>query len=139
EFGEPRGYVAAASIGIPPARTVAALRADLDAWSRADRDPQGYDDLIARARASYARLVGLDAGRVAIGSQTSVQASLVASAVPDGAEVLVAERDFSSLLVPFAQRPGAKLRAVPGQAVAGSITDEAILVGIAPALPETGA
>jgi selenocysteine lyase/cysteine desulfurase len=128
EFGEPRGYVAAASIGIPPARTVAALRADLDAWSRADRDPQGYDDLIARARASYARLVGLDAGRVAIGSQTSVQASLVASAVPDGAEVLVAERDFSSLLVPFAQRPGANLRAVPVEALAESITDETFLV-----------
>ena len=128
EFGEPRGYVAAASIGIPPARTVAALRADLDAWARADRDPQGYDEIIHRTRHSYARLVGIDVGRVAIGSQTSVQASLVASAVPEGAEVLVADHDFSSLVVPFAQRPNASIRAVPVEALAESITDETFLI-----------
>ena len=128
EFGEPHGYVAAASIGIPPRRTVDALRADLDAWSRADRDPQGYDDLIARTRSSYARLVGVDTSRVAIGSQTSVQASVVAASVPPGAEVLVVERDFSSLLVPFTQRPDANVRAVPLEALADSIRDETFLV-----------
>ena len=72
EFGDPRGYLAVASIGIPPRRTVEALRADLDAWSVADRDPQGYDPVIARTRESYARLVGIGVDRVAIGSQTSV-------------------------------------------------------------------
>ena len=68
EFGDPRGYLAVASIGIPPRRTVEALRADLDAWAAADRDPQGYDPVIARTRERYARLVGIDADRVAIGS-----------------------------------------------------------------------
>jgi selenocysteine lyase/cysteine desulfurase len=139
EFGEPRGYVAAASIGIPPRRTVDALRADLDAWARADRDPQGYDAVIDRTRHSYARLVGLEAGRVAIGSQTSVQASVVAAAVPEGAEVLVVERDFSSLLTPFAQRPGARLRAVPLEALADSITDETFLVVFSLVQSATGA
>lgn len=128
EFGEPRGYVATASIGIPPRRAVEALRADLDAWARADRDPQGYDPVIERTRASYARLVGVDPGRVAIGSQTSVQASVVAASVPAGAEVLIAERDFSSLIAPFAERPGANVRAVALEALADSITDDTFLV-----------
>jgi selenocysteine lyase/cysteine desulfurase len=139
EFGEPRGYVAAASIGIPPRRAVEALRADLDAWARADRDPQGYDDIVARTRAHYARLVGVSARRVAIGSQTSVQASLVAAAVPDGAEVLVVERDFSSLLVPFIQHPGARVRAVPLEALADSITDQTFLVVFSLVQSATGA
>ncbi len=128
EFGEPRGYIAAASIGIPPRRAVDALRADLEAWARADRDPQGYDPVIERTRASYARLVGIDASRVAIGSQTSVQASVVAASVPAGAEVLVAARDFSSLIAPFAERPGARVRAVPVEALADAITDDTFLV-----------
>lgn len=128
EFGEPRGYVATASIGIPPRRAVEALRADLDAWARADRDPQGYDAIIARTRASYARLVGVEASRVAIGSQTSVQAAIVAASVPDGAEVLVAARDFSSLLTPFTERPGANVRAVPLEALAESVSDATFLV-----------
>ena len=128
EFGKPRGYVATASIGIPPRRAVEALRADLEAWARADRDPQGYDPVIARTRDSYATLVGVDPARVAIGSQTSVQASAVAASVPPGAEVLVAERDFSSLITPFTQRPDVNVRAVPLESLADSIADETFLV-----------
>lgn len=139
EFGEPRGYVAAASIGIPPRRAAEALRADLSAWERADRDPQGYDDAIERTRTSYARLVGVEASRVAIGSQTSVQASVVAASVPDGAEVLVVERDFSSLITPFAQRPGVRLRGVSLEALADSITDATFLVVFSLVQSATGA
>nr|WP_319592664.1 aminotransferase class V-fold PLP-dependent enzyme [Protaetiibacter intestinalis] len=128
EFGEPRGYVATASIGIPPRRTVDALRADLDAWARADRDPQGYDSVAERTRASYARLVCVDASRVAIGSQTSVLASLVAASVPEGAEVLVAERDFSSLVMPFTQTPGARVRSAPIERLADAVTADTFLV-----------
>ena len=128
QFGEPRGYLAAASIGLPPASAVQALTADLAAWARADRDPQGYDAIIAATRASYARLVGIDVSRVAIGSQTSVIASLVAAAVPPGAEVLVADGDFSSIMFPFLQRPGIRVRSVPLAALAESVTDATWLV-----------
>lgn len=128
EFGEPRGYVAAASIGIPPRRAVDALRADLDAWARADRDPQGYDDVIARTRDAYGRLVGVPASRIAAGSQTSVQASLVAAAVPDGAEVLAVARDFSSIIAPFEQRGGIRVRTVPLDELAEAIGDDTWMV-----------
>lgn len=128
QFGDPRGYLAVASIGIPPRDAVDALRADLDAWAAAQRDPQGYDPVIARTRGHYARLVGVPESRVAQGSQTSVLTSLVAAAVPDGAEVLVADGDFSSIEFPFLQRPGIRVRSVPLEALADSIADDTWLV-----------
>lgn len=128
EFRDPRGYLAVASIGIPPDRAVAALRADLDAWEAADRDPQGYDPVVAATRESYARLVGVPASRVATGSQTSVLTSIVAAAVPDGAEVLMPEGDFSSIEFPFLQRQGIRVRVVPLEALADSMGDETWLV-----------
>jgi selenocysteine lyase/cysteine desulfurase len=123
-FGDPRGYLAAASVGLPPRQAVEAITADLAAWARADRDPQGYDPVIERTRASYSALVGVHPDRVAQGSQTSVMASLVAAAAPDGAEILCVEGDFSSIIFPFEQRPGLTVRTVPLAALGDSITDE---------------
>jgi hypothetical protein len=48
--------------------------------------------VIERTRAAYARLVGVPAGAAAIGSQASVQTSLIEAVVPAGAEVLVPAR-----------------------------------------------
>ena len=127
-FGDPRGYLAVASIGIPPRSSVDALSADLASWARADRDPQGYDAVIERTRASYAALVGVTVDRVAQGSQTSVLTSMVAAAVPDGAEVLCADGDFSSIMFPFLQRPSIRVRTVALEALAESITDDTWLV-----------
>jgi selenocysteine lyase/cysteine desulfurase len=66
--------------------------------------------------------------RIAQGSQTSVLASLVAAAVPPGAEVLCIDGDFSSLMFPFLQRPDIRVRTVPLEALADSITDDTWLV-----------
>jgi selenocysteine lyase/cysteine desulfurase len=139
QFGDASGYLAVASIGIPPRAAVEAIRADLDAWYRADRDPQGYDPIIARTRESYARLVGVDVSRVAAGSQTSVIAALVAAAVPVGAEVLCVEGDFSSMVFPFLQRPDIRVRSVPLEALADSISDETWLVSFSMVQSATGA
>lgn len=128
QFGDPRGYLAVASIGLPPRSAVEALSADLASWAAADRDPQGYDPVIDRTRASFASLVGVPAGRVAIGSQTSVLTALVAAAVPDGAEVLVPDGDFSSIEFPFLQRQDIRVRVVPLEALADSVTDDTWLV-----------
>lgn len=138
EFREPRGYVAVASIGLPPDSAVAALRADLAAWEAADRDPQGYDPVIARTRASYASLVGISVDRVAIGSQTSVLTSLVAAAVPDGAEVLLPEGDFSSIEFPFLVRSDIRTRVVPLDALADAITEQTWLVAFSLVQSATG-
>jgi selenocysteine lyase/cysteine desulfurase len=127
-FGDPRGYLAVASVGIPPRQSVDALSADLAAWARADRDPQGYDAGIERTRASYGALVGMPVERIAQGSQTSVMASLLAAAVPAGGEVLSVDGDFSSIVFPFLQRADIVLRTVPLGALADSITEKTWLV-----------
>ena len=138
QFPSARGYLAVASIGLPPASAVEALTADLAAWARADRDPQGYDQVVARTRASYASLVGVPVSRVAIGSQTSVLASLVAAAVPAGAEVLLPDGDFASIMFPFEQRSDIRTRVVPLQALAESVTDRTWLVAYSLVQSATG-
>lgn len=137
-FGQTDGYLAVASIGLPPRQAVAALTADLDSWWHANRDPQGYDSVIGHTRALYAGLVGLTPDRVAQGSQTSVLASVVAAAVPSGAEVLCVDGDFSSIIFPFLQS-SARVRSVTLEALADSITDETWLVVFSLVQSATGA
>ena len=138
QFGDATGYLAVASIGLPPKASVAALTADLTAWYNADRDPQGYDAIIERTRGHYARLVGVDSSRVAAGSQTSVMAALLAASVPTGAEVLCVDGDFSSIVFPFQQRSDIRVRNVPIEALADAITDETWLVSFSLVQSSTG-
>jgi selenocysteine lyase/cysteine desulfurase len=127
-FESPRGYLAAASMGLPTRETLRAQRDDLDTWSAARRDPMAYDGIVARTRASYAALVGVGPDRVAIGSQTSAITSVLAAAVPAGAEVLCVEGDFSSIVFPFLQRRDIRFRSVPLAELAAEITDATWLV-----------
>ena len=127
-FEPSSGFLAVASIGIPTRETVAAQKADLELWGSARRDPMDYDGIVERTRRSYARLVGVSPHRVATGSQTSVIASLVAAGVPDGAEVLSVLGDFSSIVFPFLQQPGIRVRTVALADLASSISDDTWLV-----------
>jgi selenocysteine lyase/cysteine desulfurase len=127
-FEAPRGFLAVASIGIPTRETVAAQKADLDLWAAAQRDPMDYDAIIERTRGYFAKLVGVEPSRVAAGSQTSVLTSLVAAAVPAGAEVLCVDGDFSSIVFPFIVRQGITVRSVPLAQLAGAITEHTWLV-----------
>ena len=68
QFTGVRGYLAAASIGLPPKRAVAAMRADLNAWEAADRDPMGYDPIGESTREHYARLANVPSTSVALAS-----------------------------------------------------------------------
>ena len=127
-FEAPRLFLAAASIGLPTRETVAAQKNDLDLWSGARRDPMAYDGIVAATRASYATLVGVAPDRVAIGSQSSAITSVLAAAVPEGAEVLCVAGDFSSIVFPFLQRRGVSVRSVPLGDLAAEITDATWLV-----------
>jgi selenocysteine lyase/cysteine desulfurase len=113
---EPLGvYVNTASIGLPPRRVVTALGEAIETWRTGRAEAAGYDALIARARRCFAGLVGTTPDRVAIGNQVSTFTALVASALPDGARVLAAEEDFTSVVFPFlvhADR-GVHVRTVP--------------------------
>ncbi|MBT2503928.1 aminotransferase class V-fold PLP-dependent enzyme [Curtobacterium sp. ISL-83] len=129
-FVDGHGYLAACTAGLPTRGTLAAARADLDAWSRAESTPLRYGALVEEGRALFATIVGVPADRVATGSQTSVMTAVVAAALPDGAEVVVPEGDFSSIVFPFLAEAhrGVHLRSVPLEDLAASIGPDTVLV-----------
>jgi selenocysteine lyase/cysteine desulfurase len=130
EFAPEVCFLNTAAMGLLPARTRAALDADLDAWAAGRCDPVSYDRAVGAARASFARLVGTAPERVAIGSQVSALVGLIAEALPSGAEVLLAEGEFTSLSQPFRNRPDLVLRTVPLESLADEVRPSTALVAV---------
>lgn len=140
-FAPAPGYLAACTAGLPTRATVAAMHADVDAWAAGEAGPLAYRALVERGRSAFARIVGVDAAHVAIGSQTSAMVAVVAASVPDGAEVLVADGDFSSVVFPFLAQAyrGVRVRSVPLDDLAASITRDTRLVAWSAIQSATGA
>ncbi|TYC16634.1 aminotransferase class V-fold PLP-dependent enzyme [Actinomadura syzygii] len=118
EFRAGVAYLNTAAYGLPP-------RAAHEAMLAAERDraagllaPGALDEAVTRSREAFARLLGVPAARVACGPQVSYFVGLVAASLPAGSSVLVADGDFTSLLWPFAARPGLTVRSVPLERIA---------------------
>lgn len=139
-FAPVPGYLNAATLGLPPRTTHAALAQAVDSWQRGEACAVAYDDLVQRARSLYAGLVGVDAGAVATGSQTSVAAGVVASSLPDGARVLCVDGDFSSMVFPFLAQAdrGVVVRNVPLDALPDAVDEGADLVAFSLAQSSDG-
>lgn len=101
EFSAGPGYLNTASVGLPPKNAVAALRASLADWEEGRCDPASFDEDVDRARRAYGKIVGAGLESVGIVSQVSVVSGLVGSSLGEGATVLCAEEDFTSVLFPF--------------------------------------
>lgn len=129
EFDGGRDFLSACTAGLPPRATRAAVIADVEDASRGRINPPAASAAVEDARASFSRLVGTSSTRIAIGSQASVFAGLVASALPDNAEVLCAAGDFSSVVLPFVHAGrGIRVRVAPLAELASAITDTTHLV-----------
>ncbi len=138
-FDGGRGYLAACTAGLPSRATRAAVIADVEAASRGMIDISAYSRTVERSRGLFAELVHTTADRVAIGSQVSVFAALLSTAVPDGGEVLVPECDFSSMIMPFVQAGrGIRVRSVPLHALADAIGAQTSLVAFSLVQSATG-
>ena len=98
EFDAAVTYLDTATFGLPPRRSWAALQQALAQWRAGTAEAVAYDLPLAAARSSYAHLAGVDPSVVAVGSQVSVFAGLIAANLPDGSEVLTATGDFTSIL-----------------------------------------
>jgi selenocysteine lyase/cysteine desulfurase len=130
QFEPVRGYLNAATLGLPPIPVAEAVRDAVSTWQLGKATAISYDEDVKAARAAYAGLVSVPSEWVSVGSQTSVIAGLVASSLPDGAEVVCVEGDFTSVLFPFlvhADR-GITVRHVPLSEVALSVTERTALV-----------
>src|SRR5262245_12362770 len=75
--------------------------ASVEQWARGELTPTDFDSLVDRGRAAWARLIGVDVSTVAAGLAASHFVGMVAASLPDGARVLAAEGDFTSVLFPM--------------------------------------
>ncbi len=115
EFAVPPGYLNTPSIGIPPSHVADAVAGAVERWRRGGTRPGDFDEAVARSRQGFGALIGVPGERVAIGASVSQLIANVAAGLPDGASVLVAENDFTSVTFPFAAQGhrGVKVTEVP--------------------------
>jgi selenocysteine lyase/cysteine desulfurase len=130
EFAPKTTYLNTASIGIGPRRAAEALRRGVDTWADGTATFAETEAAIAAARETYARLTGVAAEHVAVGSTVTTHVGMIAAALPHGAEVILADGDFSSLVNPFATRPDLALRIVPLEAVPEAVRAGTALVAV---------
>lgn len=141
QFSPRPGYLNAATMGVPPRAATDAMTGALAQWQRGEACAVEYDLAVNTARDLYARLVGVPASQVAVGSQVSVFAGLVAAALPDGAQVLCVEGDFTSMVFPFLAHAdrGVRVRHVPIDRLAEEIQPDTDLVAFSLAQSASGA
>ncbi|MFD3455748.1 aminotransferase class V-fold PLP-dependent enzyme [Streptomyces sp. NPDC058691] len=123
-------YLNTASAGVGPRRAADVLRTAVAAWSDGSDDWVRNELVLNTTRAAYARLTGVAADRVAVGSSVTTHVGMIAAGLPAGAEVVLAEGDFSSLVNPFASRPDLTLRTVPLEGLADAVRPTTALAAV---------
>ena len=110
QFPGSSGYLNTASLGLPPQRSIEALKTAIADWQHGRVMPPDYDNDVAVSRELFARLVSAPVGRVAIGSQVSALVGLAATVLAPGSHVLCPEGEFTSVILPFLVRDDLDLR-----------------------------
>lgn len=130
-FAPDPGYLNTASLGVPPLAALTALHEVLQDWGRGRLQPPDFDEAVNSSRRAWASLSGVDAALVATGSTVSQFVGLVAASLPDGARVVTAAGDFTSVLFPFLAQAdrGVRVEEVPLEQLA-SVRGRADLVAV---------
>jgi selenocysteine lyase/cysteine desulfurase len=141
ELWEPAAtYLNTASFGLPPRPAWDALQAALDDWRTGRTSWERWGDATEAARASFARLVGVEPSSVAVGATVSGLVGLVASSLPAGSRVLAPDVEFTSTLFPFLVQAyrGVTVRTVPAAELADSIDETIDVVAFSAVQMATG-
>jgi len=121
---EPVGvYCNTASYGLPPRPGWEALQSALADWRGGRTSWEGWSESTGGARAVFARLVGVDPERVAVGSTVSELVGCVVTALPAGARVVAPDIEFTSMLFPLLVQSRLDVRVVPPGHLAEAIAD----------------
>lgn len=133
EFAPEGVFLNSATVGLAPRRTLEAMTADFARWSSGQMSPPDYDLVIDEARSAAARLHHVPAPWVAIGSQVSPLVGLVAASIRDGATVLIAHHEFTSVSFPFLAQAhrGIEVVEAPLEALADAVDDRTDWVAVA--------
>jgi selenocysteine lyase/cysteine desulfurase len=123
---EPAGvYCNTASYGLPPRPAWDALQSALAEWHGGRTSWEHWGQTTDRARAAFARLVGVDVERVAVGSTVSELVGSLVTALPEGARVVVPDVEFTSTLFPLLVQRRLDVRTVPVQRLVDAVADGA--------------
>jgi selenocysteine lyase/cysteine desulfurase len=132
-------YLNTASYGLPPTPAWEEFQSVLEDWRGGRTSWEGWGDSTESARASFARMVGVPVDWIAIGANTSAMVGLFAASLPDGARVVSAEPEFTSLLWPFmAQGRGIEVDCVPVPRVAELVDQSTDVVAVSAVQSSTG-
>jgi len=131
-------YLDTATFGLPPRGAVAALEAALAEWRCGRTGFDGWDESVGRSRAAVARLLGVAASDVAVGSQASSLVAPVALGLRPGARVVSVEGEFTSLIFPFLARPDLDVQLVPLAGLLDAVGDGVDLVAVSAVQSSTG-
>jgi selenocysteine lyase/cysteine desulfurase len=134
-------YLNTASYGLPPRDGFEAMQEALSDWRGGRTSWEHWGEATDVTRASFARMVGVPATRVAIGATVSAFVGLVAASIPDGSRVIVPEEEFTSTLFPFLvqqERRGVTVTTVPAARVAEAIEARTDVVAFSAVQMSTG-
>src|SRR5258705_9662355 len=134
-------YLNTASYGLPPAVGWDAVQAALADWRGGRTSWEHWGEATEGARAAWARLVGVEAGDVAVGATVSGLVGLVAASLPPGARVVAPDIEFTSTLFPLlvAEEQGrAQVNTVPPSKLADAIDEHTDLVAFSAVQMATG-
>ncbi len=123
QWFDPDGhYLNTAAVGLPPQAVTDAMTDGMRFWRTGETGAADYDAWVEGSRRAFAEIVGTDPTTVAVGHQVSACVGVVAASLPDGAEVLCPDGEFTSLIFPFlVQEPRIAVRTVPLEELAGAI------------------
>lgn len=110
-------YLDAATYGLPPRPTVEALERALQRWQSGEADwVEEWDRKGDACRSLFASLIGGESEEIGLIPTASVGVGMVAASLPEGAEVVVPDDEFTSVLFPLLvaeERHQIRLRRVP--------------------------
>ena len=139
ELWDPVGaYCNTASYGLPPRPAWEALQSALADWRGGRTSWEDWGDSTDGARAAFARLVGVDVTRVAVGSTVSELVGSVVTALPDGARVVVPDIEFTSTLFPLLVQSRLHVQTVPAGELADAVAAGADAVAFSAVQMSTG-
>ena len=136
---QPAGlYCNTATYGLPPQPAWEALQAALDDWHCGRTSWEHWGDATEGSRAVFARLVGVDVDRVAVGSTVSELIGSVVSALPDSARVIVPDVEFTSTLFPLLVQRRLDVRTVATDRFVDAIDNDVDAVAFSAVQMSTG-
>ena len=139
ELWEPAGvYCNTASFGLPPRPAWDALQAALEEWRGGRTSWEHWGQATDDSRASFARLVGVDVDRVAVGATVSEMIGSLVTALPSGARVVVPEIEFTSTLFPLLVQERLDVRTVALANLVDAIADGVDAVAFSAVQMSTG-